>query len=598
MAPTPASSTTWGIYFTDASGQIVLEGLRDGWYRVTELEPAPGFTIKEPATQEVYIEGGGNKSLTFENVPLNAIVVHKTDSVTGEALGGATFQLRYLGGTSGTGGTMIGQKVTGSNGMAIWTGLKPGSYIVEEVDPADGYSIIQSSETVYLADNGEQSVITVRFENMPDGNLLIRKVCATNPSETLPDAEFKITYADGTLIGDSNGIYRTDENGEILISGLQPGKSVVVTETQAPPGYLIDTQAQTVQIKEGRTVSLNFKNQPKGELIIQKRDSATGQPLAGAQFRVTTAAGCEVGLDGVIGDSTLTQNGIFTTDSSGEIRITNLAPGAYVLTEIKAPHGYVMDAPSTNVVIGEGVDTQTVVITNTPKGGLVINKLDSVTHEPLEGVEFTITEADGTVVDDNGGMTSSMGLYRTDENGQIIIDGLVGTFIITETKTIEGYTIHEETRTQTVVINPNDTQTITVYNDPVGGLELIKVNADDTKERIPNTTFEIRRMDDALVGTVTTDRNGRVFLSLENGSYYAVETESAEGFHMDDTPHYFEVENGETTTLQVENTPVSAILIHKTDSATGEGIYGVPFILYDSTNTPLASTLRITRGMY
>ena len=576
-----------GIYFTDASGQIVLEGLRDGWYRVTELEPAPGFTIKEPATQEVYIEGGGNKSLTFENVPLNAIVVHKTDSVTGEALGGATFQLRYLGGASGTGGTVIGQKVTGSNGMAIWTGLKPGSYIVEEVDPADGYSIIQSSETVYLADNGEQSVITVRFENMPDGNLLIRKVCSANPSVTLPDAEFKVTYADGTLIGDSNGIFKTDENGEILISGLQPGKSVVVTETQAPPGYLIDTQAQTVQIKEGRTVSLTFKNQPKGELIIQKRDSATGQPLAGAQFRVTTAAGCEVGLDGVIGDSTLTQNGIFTTDSSGEIRITNLAPGAYVLTEIKAPHGYVMDAPSTNVVIGEGVDTQTVVITNTPKGGLVINKLDSVTHEPLEGVEFTITEADGTVVDDNGGMTSSMGLYRTDENGQIIIDGLVGTFIITETKTIEGYTIHEETRTQTVVINPNDTQTITVYNDPVGGLELIKVNADDTKERIPNTTFEIRRMDDALVGTVTTDRNGRVFLSLENGSYYAVETESAEGFHMDDTPHYFEVENGETTTLQVENTPVSAILIHKTDSTTGEGIYGVPFILYDSTNTPV-----------
>lgn len=66
----------------------MLEGLRDGWYRVTELEPAPGFTIKEPATQEVYIEGGGNKSLTFENVPLNAIVVHKTDSVTGEAWAG------------------------------------------------------------------------------------------------------------------------------------------------------------------------------------------------------------------------------------------------------------------------------------------------------------------------------------------------------------------------------------------------------------------------------------------------------------------------------------------------------------------------------
>ena len=668
-----------GTHFTDEHGEIVLEGLRDGWYKVTELEPAHGFTIKEPV-QEVYIEGGESKSLTFENVPLNAIVVHKTDSVTGEALGGATFQLRYLGGASGTGGTVIGQRTTGANGMALWTGLEPGAYIVEEIDPGDGYSIIQSSETVYLADNGEQSVITVHFENLPDGNLLIRKVCSVNPSVTLADAEFKITYADGTLIGDSNGIFITDENGEIRINGLEPGKSVIVTETRAPDGYEIDTQSQTIQIQAGRTVSLTFKNEPRGALIIQKQDSVTGQPLAGAQFRVTTAAGCEVGLDGVIGDSTLTQAGIFETDANGEIRISNLTPGAYVLTELRAPEGYTIDNPSTNVVIGEGGDTQTVVITNTPKGGLlikkmdsvtkeplsdvtfkvttadgavvgtsngeyrtdsngyisipdlepgtyivqevqaksgyllddtpktitvkdhqtytlevfnqpkgglIINKLDSVTHEPLEGVEFTITEADGTVVDDNGGMTSSMGLYRTDENGQIIIDGLVGTFIITETKTIEGYTIHEETRTQTVVINPNDTQTITVYNDPVGGLELIKVNADNTKERIPNVTFEIRRMDDALVDTITTDRNGRAYLPLTDGSYYAVEIESAEGFKLDDTPHYFEVEDGKTTVLKVENKAFSGIIIHKIDSVTGEGIYGVTFLLYDDTNTPI-----------
>ena len=122
-------------------------------------------------------------------------------------------------------------------------------------------------------------------------------------------------------------LMRLDENGEIRIPGLKPGKSVVVTETRAPDGFILDTQSQTVQIKEGRTVSLTFKNQPKGALIIQKRDSATGQPLPGAEFRVTTAAGCEVGLDGVIGDSTLTQNGIFTTDAQGEIKITNLAPG-------------------------------------------------------------------------------------------------------------------------------------------------------------------------------------------------------------------------------------------------------------------------------
>ncbi len=241
-----------GTYFSDENGQFFIDLLRDGWYKVTELEPAAGFTIKEPVMQEVYIKGGESKVLTFENVPKNAIIVEKYDSVTGEALPGCTFQLKYLGGTSGTGGTNIGTKVTGKNGTAIWTGLNPGAYVLEEVDPADGYNIIQSSETIMLADSGEQSVVTVRFKNAPDGTLLIRKVCATNPSVALQNAEFKVIYADGTLIGDSNGVYRTDEAGEIRITGLKPGKSVVVTETRAPAGFILDTQSQTVQIKEGK----------------------------------------------------------------------------------------------------------------------------------------------------------------------------------------------------------------------------------------------------------------------------------------------------------------------------------------------------------
>lgn len=787
-------SYDFGEIVTDANGEIKLheqgQRLYPGEFTIEEVEPAPGFQMKEPTRQTVILHGGESKTVRFENTPLNAIIVEKYDSVTGEALAGATFQLRFLGGTSGTGGTIIGQKVTGQNGTAIWTGLTAGTYILEEVDPADGYSIIQSSETVYLADSGEQSVITVRFQNMPDGILLVRKVCATNPSVTLPNAEFKVTYADGTLIGDSNGIFRTDENGEIRIEGLAPGKSVIVTEVSAPPGYIIDTQSQTVQIKEGRTVTLTFKNQPKGELIIQKRDSATMQPLPGAEFRVATAAGCEVGLDGVIGDSTLTQNGIFTTDSNGEIRITNLAPGAYVISEIRSPSGYVMDAPSTNVVIGEGGDTQTVVITNSKAGSLVIDKrdsltgeplegvtfkvttstgefvpdengyissnglyktdkdgkiqidgvvgtlvvtevetipgytidpahqtqtvqinpndtqtlyftntpsttlviekyiegtttplegvtflvtdssgavvgpsngeyitdengrividglepgitvtarevktlegyvldgapksiaikagevqtlrfynskqgtlvirkLDSETHEPLAGVEFELTYADGGYVDDANGHLSSKGLYTTNENGEIRISGVTGTIVVKETKTIEGYTIDPASQSQTVVVNPEDTQTLTFYNQPIGGVEILKVDANRTSKRIPNTTFEIRKIDDELIDTVTTDKNGRVFCALENGTYYAVEIEAGEGYRLDDTPHYFEVENGKTTSIRIENEAFSGLLIHKVDSTTGEGIYGAHFLVYDSSKNPIGEFVSDDRG--
>ena len=576
----------YGNILTDAKGEIRLheqgKRLYPGEYTVTEVEPAPGFQMKEPSTQKIILHGSESKTLTFQNTPLNAIIVEKYDSVTHEALPGCTFQLRFLGGTSGTGGTTIGQKVTGKNGTAIWTGLTAGTYIVEEVDPADGYSIINASETIYLADSGEQSVVTVRFDNAPDGILLVRKVCSVNPSVTLANAEFKITYADGTLIGDSNGIFRTDEHGEIRIPGLKPGKSVIVTETRAPDGYIIDTQSQTVQIKEGRTVSLTFKNQPKGKLIIQKRDSTTGQPLPGAEFRVTTAAGCEVGLDGVIGSSTLTQNGIFTTDGQGEITITNLAPGAYVLTEIKAPTGYVMDRASTNVVIGKNGDTQTVIVKNSKAGTLVIDKRDSLTGKPLQGVTFKVTTSTGEFVPAENGQISSNGLYFTDKDGKITIHGVVGTLVVTETATIPGYTIDEASRTQTVVVNPNDTQTLHFTNTPSTTL-VIEKYIEGTTTPLKGVTFLVTDGSGAVVGRSNgefiTDENGRVVIHdlIPGTTVTAREVKTVDGFVLDGAPKSILIKAGEVQTLRFYNVRAGGLTVIKKDEKTGERIPGVQF---------------------
>jgi len=95
---------------------------------------------------------------------------------------------------------------------------------------------------------------------------------------------------------------------------------------------------------------------------------------------------------------------------------------------------------------------------------------------------------------------------------------------------------------------------------------------------------------------VTTDENGQAFLPLEDGAYYGVEIQAPEGFKLDDTPHYFEVKDGKRTILTVPNRAISGILIHKTDSTTGEGIYGVTFLLYDDTNTPIGQYTSDDRG--
>ena len=576
-----------GTYYTDAEGQIHLERVDTGWYKIQELEPAPGYTIKQPDTQEIYLAAGKDHTVTFENTPKNCIIVEKYDSVTGEALAGCTFQLRYLAGSSGTGGTVIGQKVTGKNGVAMWTGLDAGSYIVEEVDPADGYSIINSSETVFLADNGEQSVVTVRFDNMPDGLLLVRKVCATNPSITLQNAEFKITYADGTVIGDSNGIFRTDENGEIRIEGLKPGKSVIVTEVKAPAGFLIDTQSQTIQIKEGRTSVLTFKNQPKGKLIIQKRDSQTNEVLPGAEFRVTTAAGCEVGLDGVIGTSSLTSNGIFTTDSQGEIRISNLAPGAYVISEIKAPDGgYVIDTPSTNVVIGQGGDTQTVVIKNTRKGGLIVEKYDKVTKQPLAGAQFKIMTANGELTPDNEGMTSSNGLYTTDQNGQIVLSKLLpGTYVVSEERAPDNY--RKDPTPQTVVVNAGDTQTLRFYDDPLCTLTILKRDA-VTKKPLKGAEFLVRDSSGHVIGPsnglYTTGTDGTVTVTglAPNSTIVVSEKKAPVGYILDETPKNIVVRSGVANSLIFDNEPGTTLIIRKFIEGTeNEPLSGVCFKVVD-----------------
>lgn len=92
-------------------------------------------------------------------------------------LQGAKFRVRYLGGTSGTGGTVIGEYTTSANGTIVITGLKAGTYIVEETKAPAGYEIDDTPQTVYLSGK-EQNVVTVEFSNGKHGNLILTRSTA------------------------------------------------------------------------------------------------------------------------------------------------------------------------------------------------------------------------------------------------------------------------------------------------------------------------------------------------------------------------------------------------------------------------------------
>ena len=672
-----------GSFYTDDHGEIIFTGdaLKSGWYKVTEEAPASGFAPADEPTQEFYLAGNENAVKIWENRPLSALVVFKYDEKTGAALQGAEFQIRYLGGTSGTGGTVIGTYTTSENGSIILTRLKAGTYIVEETKASPFYSIDTPPQTVLLSGK-DQDVVTLRFSNQPYGSVLIKKLADDASKTPLAGAAFLVTDDKGTFIGTANGEFTTDKSGAIQLPKLPAGTTIVAKEIRPPEGYALDGTPQTITVQAGENAPLTFYDKPLCNLTILKRDALTKKPLAKAEFVVKDSEGKPIGTDngrfitgsdgtvtitalnpnatiivsedkapiGYIKDETPktivvrsgvpnsltfdnepsttlvihkyiegTENeplsgvafkvvdgsgaavgpddGVYYTDKAGEIVLNGLEPGTTVVArEIKSVDGFVLDGTPQDILIKAGT-VQNLTFWNKRQGALIINKLDAVTKKPLEGVTFKITTATGEFVPDENGKISSNGLYYTDENGQIILKGVTGTLVVTEEKSIDGYTIDENTRTQTVVVNPDDTQSLYFYNAPIGGVELIKVNAADKTQRIPNTTFEIRRVSDGgLVDTVTTGTDGRVYVPLASDSYYAVETEAGKGYQIDSTPIYFTVEDGKTTTKTVTNKAISGILIHKVNAITGEGIPGVSFILYDSGNNPIAQETSDDRG--
>lgn len=456
-----------GTYYTGENGQFQLTGLRDGWYKVTEQEPPTGYAIKE-AAQEVYIKSGTGKVLTFENIPLSALVVWKYDSVTGEAVSNAVFQVKYLGGTSGTGGTVIGTYKTSANGSFTVTGLKEGTYIVEELSSDSGHVIDTAPQTAYISGK-QQDVVQLYFGNSPKGNLLVKKIDSVT-HKPLSDVEFMVTTVDGTVVGDASGKYVTDSAGSFTVSGINPGTTLVVKETRARDGYLLDDAPQTASVKAGQTVTLEFRNQPQGSLIINKLSSA---------------------------------------------------------------------------------DKKT----------------------PLEGVLFQITYSDGSFVDN--GALSSKGLYRTDKNGQIILSGITGTVIVTEVETIKGYRIDDASRSQTIEVRANDTQTLWFYNRPISGILIHKISSVDGKA-IPGVTFLLYDSTNTPVAQATSDDHGYAwFEDLPAGRYFLREMEN-EGYVRDTQKKTVYVKPGETTEVEWENTPITGQIQITKRSADYNSTNGLP----------------------
>ena len=509
-----------GTYTSTNEGKIVLTGLKDGWYRVQEVEPAAGYSIKEPVSQDIYIKAGESKELTFENTPLNALIIKKVDGVTGHVLQGAKFRLRYFEGVSGTGGTVIGEYETSAQGTIIITGLKAGTYIAEEIQAPEGYVLDDAPQTVYISGK-EQAVVTLEFANQPNSGLTITKL-DSRTNKPLAGAVFEIRNSAGAVVGNANGRYTTDKTGVIHLTNL-PADTYVVKEVQAPSGYKLDGTPQTVRLTHGETHSLTFYNTPTpvGSLRIVKLDEETRQPISGVEFLVTHINGQRVGT--------------YRTNSRGIISLDGLTPGWYTVTESKAAEGYRLDAQPHDIQVKDG-RTATLELTNRQSGSALIHKVDAVTGKGIYGVTFLVSDSKGNPV----------GVYTSDQNGYVYIDGDLadGKYTIREIQQAAGYI--PDTTPKTVYIEYGGCSTVVWKNTPIRGqIQVVKRSADyNPTNGLPAGTllegavFEVYdERTGNKVDTIVSGANGlAVSQQLPLGRYIIREIKAPAYYLVNDTP--------------------------------------------------------------
>ncbi len=430
--------------------------------------------------------------------------------------------------------------------------IKPGEYAVSEIVPPPNYLPTREVQQIKLeldADGNPIPAGPLVFKNLAKVGLRIVKYDRQSHSP-MNGVTFEI-FKDGA----SMGRYETKGNGEIVLTDLVPGTYRAVEIDTGDDSHLLDSCYQEVELTAGGgTKELFFFNDSKPGMKLVKVDSANpAKPISGAKFSIEA-------VDGSYGPQE------FTTNGSGEIDLSGLPTGSYVVTELECA-GYVIDEAQ-RIIHLKANDNAEFMFTNTMKPSFRLVKT-SADGTPLDGVTFRIARIeDGTRY-----------LDRTTENGgEILVEDLdPGVYSVVETATLPDHIL--DTTEYHVELSPGKIAELRLSNDKKPGLRLIKTSADGTP--LDGVTFKITKIEDASHSLDrTTQNSGEILVEdLDPGVYSVVETATLPDHILDQTEHHVELSPGKTSEIRLTNDKRPSLVISKTDKDTGEPVPGVTFTL-------------------
>lgn len=567
------------IFKHKTTGEIAHMALYAGYYAgkhfVTHVgnERGPEISTVEGMSKGSYPEVVTQVVVPKIGEPLGTISVHKTDE-NGKPLAGAKFKV-----------TMAEHpeysfliNPTDENGNAKMNmGLPYGKYILTEIEFPEGYTYSGQKEyTVEICD--ETQFVTLRAVNkLKSSKLTVIKVDSETGQTVKGVTGFKIRNA---KTGEDSEIYYTDESGTLTLPNEITYGSYELIEVAPPNGYVLNTTPVLFSI-DGNTpeVIIRLSDKPeKGKISVLKRGEMfssvteedgkytpvySEQGLKDAEFEVTAAEDIYT-ADGTLRIKAGETADRIITGADGTAVSKELYPGKYLLREISAPDGFVLDTEVKELTVTAGI--KKIEVKNERKKQEFKLKKELETDRKF-GIGFN-----GEILNIRFGLFPKTELTALD--GSIIpADGLIETAAPDEDGFIcfaadmpynaECYIKELETDKHYILSGEQYLSGDTAENKIIrGSIEGLKT---DTNGRVLRGAviglfypFETEFSKDTAIDTFETDEAGRFsFENVPYGEWIIRELKAPDGYILSDENYTVTVkENGETVKLNIKNSKV------------------------------------------
>ena len=576
--PTP---TTIDTFYTDADGQLVTpEKLEYGkGYSLVEVQAPYGYVLDSTpvsfdVTEENATQEGTIKLVKVEKPNMaqkGSISVEKTGevffgvNVSGEegkdviyqpvykvkGLAGATYKITADEDVVTPDGTLRYHKgdvvdtiTTDEEGTAKSKELYLGKYTVTETKAPEGMVINKDGHQVELTYAGQEVVVTETATSFYNERQKVKislekmleqdETFGIGKNDELKNISFGL-YAKEDIVSESGTVIPADglieiiglaEDGTATVATDLPFGSYYIKEMTTDEHYILndeqyafifdyagqDTETVEIKVNDGKPI----ENKLIYGSVSGKKVDENGEALAGAVIGIFKADETE-----------FTAEHAFMTVKSGEdgsFAFKKVPYGNWIVKEIEAPEGFVLDGTAHAVTIDWNEQVIEAEITNEYiHGNIRLTKVDAdYPDNKLTGATFEVykdVNGDGKLDDKDelvGNLEeTSVGIYEIQEL-------LYGKYLVKETKAPEGFVLDEGVYSVSIT---EDEKTYDVENKAgvgfinqamKGNLKIKKTSSDG---KVEGFTFRITGVN-GYDSTFTTDKNGEIFVDgLRIGEY-------------------------------------------------------------------------------